>query len=178
RAVPVFTGGDTVNIELRTEARDEGFEQTVCLFQLVAELGAACVRIFSEHGQRALVVAGGVQLVIDVLVFEHAVEIGYLSDDANGADNGERRRHDAVGDTGHHVTAAGRDLVDGHGQMHAVVAHALELRCGQTVAMHDAAGGFQPQQHLVTGFCNLQHGGNFIPQGVHRSRPDITVEVE
>src|SRR3569623_882310 len=132
-AVPELAGGNGGDIELRSVGGEKIFEQGVGLVQLFFQFGAALFGVFAEQGERALVFAGGVELVIDVVLFEQAVEIGQLRDHTNGADDGKGRRENAVGDARHQITAAGRDLIHRHHQGDAGLLDAGELRGGEAV---------------------------------------------
>ncbi len=148
------------------------------LVQLLAELGAARIGVLAEQGQGALVLAGGVQLEIDVLLAQEAVEVGQLRHHADRADDGERRRHHPVGDAGHQVAAAGGDLVHRHRQAQPALADAAQLRGRQAVAVDHAAGALQAQQHLVLRAGHLQQGADLLAQGRHPAGFQITVEIQ
>ena len=69
-------------------------------------------RDLAEHGHAALEFARGHLLEIDVVLLQEPVDVGNLRDDADAADDREGRGEDPVGDAGHQVAAARRDLVD------------------------------------------------------------------
>ena len=64
-------------------------------------------------------------------------------------EDGERRRVDSRRNTGHQVTAAGRDLVDADDQRNIAIANSRKLRCGQTVLVHDAAVILEAHDHFI-----------------------------
>src|SRR5690606_32297882 len=177
-AEPVFAGRDPVDIEAGAEAADVVLEQAMRVLELLLELLPALLGVLAENGQRALVLAGGKQLEIDIMLLQQPVEIGQLGDDADGADDGEGRSQDTVGDTGHQVAAAGGDAVDGDGQLSHPPLQPSQLGCRQPVVGDHAAAALQPYQHLVIRAGDQQDAGDFLPQALDLRSPEVAVEVE
>src|ERR1039458_6199113 len=66
-AVPVLAGGDHFDLKLRTILGDEALEQLVRVFQFLLKLVASGIGVLAEQGEGAFVLAGGVQLEVDVV---------------------------------------------------------------------------------------------------------------
>ncbi len=164
---PVLACGDLVDVEVGSVLGHECLEALVDGAQLLAKLLAPQVVVLAEHGDGALVLAGGVHLELDVVLFQQLVEVRQLGDHPDGADDGERRRQDLIRHAGHHVATACRHLVDGHGQLDVTIPQPLQLGGRQTVAVHHAAAGFEPQQHLVPRLGHPYHGAHLFAQGGH-----------
>ncbi|CSP28191.1 Uncharacterised protein [Shigella sonnei] len=79
--------------------------------QLFAEFLPPFFGIFTQQGQRALILPGGVQFDINIFAFQEAVKVGHLRHHPNGTHNSKRCGNNFVRHTGHHVTAAGSDFV-------------------------------------------------------------------
>jgi hypothetical protein len=116
------------------------FEQAVRLFQLLLEFGAALVGDFAQHAHRALELAGGHFVEVDVVLLEQAVQVGHLGHHADAADDGKRRGDDLVRHAGHHVATARRHAVDAHGELELALLQAGELGGGEAVVRHCSAG--------------------------------------
>ena len=82
-AVPVLAGGDHFNLKLRTILGDEALEQLVRVFQFLLKLVASGIGVLAEQGEGAFVPAGGVQLEVDVVFLQEAVEVRQLADHAD-----------------------------------------------------------------------------------------------
>src|SRR5690606_23359552 len=147
---PDLACGHLVDIEDRPITGHELLEQPMDVLQILLEFLPALLGVFTEQGQGTLVLPGGEHLVVHIMLLQHAVEVRQLCHYANRAKHGEGRRQYPVGDTGHHVATAGRDLVDAYRQGHAGVTHTGELRGGQPVGVDHAATAFQAHHHLVT----------------------------
>ncbi|MNH25830.1 hypothetical protein D3C79_858500 [compost metagenome] len=117
-------------------------------------------------------------LELDVVLFQQLVEVRQLGYHPDGADDGEGRRQDLVCHTGHHVAAARRHLVDGHGELDVPVPQALQLGGREAIAVHHTATGLETQQHLVTWLGNPYHGAHLFPQGAHFLGVHAAVKIE
>lgn len=106
------------------------------------------------------------------------MDVGQLRHHADRAEDGEGRGKDPIADAGHHVAAAGRHLVNAHGQRHAGLADARQLRGRQAVAMDHATAAFQAQHHLVVLARHAQHRSHFVTQLLGSRGLDVAVEIE
>ncbi|MNE61915.1 hypothetical protein D3C80_1571620 [compost metagenome] len=104
-------------------------------------------------------------LEFDIVLFQQLVEVWQLGYHPDGADDGEGGCQDLIRHAGHHVAAAGRHLVDGHGELDVSVAQALQLGGREAIAVHHATAGFEAQQHLVAGLGYPDHRAHLFPQG-------------
>ena len=68
--IPRFAGGDGVDVQLRAVAVDVVLKQVVGDGQLVAELLPVCLGIFAKKGQATLMLARGVFLVANAVLFQ------------------------------------------------------------------------------------------------------------
>ncbi len=146
--------------------------------QLLAKLLPPQIVVLAEHGDGALVLAGGVHLEFDIVFFQKFVEVRQLGYHPDGTDDGKGRRQYLVRHTGHHVATARRHLVDGHRQRDVLVTQALQLGGRQAIAVHHAAAGLEAQQHLVPGPGDPNHGAHLFPQGGHFPRIHAAVKIE
>jgi hypothetical protein len=136
---PVFAGGHLLHVQRRAVRLHEVLEERVRLLELLLQLGAALLRHLAENGDGAFELAGGHLLDVHVMLLEQLSDIGNLRHHADGADDGEGRGDDAVGDTRHHVAARRGDTVDAHRQLHLPLLQARQLRRRQPVVRHRAA---------------------------------------
>ncbi len=137
---------------------DKLLEQQVRFVEIFLELLTSLFGVFTKQRQRALVLSGGMQLNINIVPFQQAVEIGDLRDHADGANNRERCCHNTIGYAGHHVTAAGRHFIHGRRDTQTLIAQTLQLRGCQAIAMNHAARAFKTQQHFIARLLDGQHG--------------------
>jgi hypothetical protein len=114
----------------------------------------------------------------DAALIEHAAEIRDLRQHPDRADDREGRGDDAVGDTGHQVAAAGRHLVDRHGEWDAALLHPHQLRRGEPVFVHQPTGVLQPHQHLVAGLGHREHRAHFLAQRGGPAGADVAAKVQ
>ena len=170
--------GHGLDVELRAVLRHHVLEQGVHLLDLFLELGAVLVGVAAEHRDGALVLARRDLLEIDAAVGQRAVEVRDLRQHADGADHGERRGDDAIGDAGHHVAAAGRTLVNNRRQRDAAASHPRELGRGEAVLVHGAAEVLQPQHDLVPRRGHRDDGVDLLAQGADGSGPDVALEIQ
>ena len=176
--VPMFAGGDRVDIQSRAVLGHEILEQAVGIVELLAEFLAVGVGVVAEHRQRALVVTRGVQLHVDMSLVQPAMKIGQLRHHADRADDGKGGSDDTLAHAGHHVTAGSRDPVDRHRQSEAGLAQTIKLRSRQPVAVNQPAAGLQAQQDLVVLGGHLEQGIDRFTQRLDRGGPDIAVELQ
>src|SRR5690606_20062047 len=87
-------------------------EELVNFLELLLQLLPPLFRILAEHRERALVAARGDLLEVDALFLEQPMKVRQLRDHADRTNDRERRRDQAIRDTGHQVAAARRDFVD------------------------------------------------------------------
>ncbi|MNM85001.1 hypothetical protein D3C81_971060 [compost metagenome] len=112
------------------------------------------------------------------MLLQQTVEVGQLRHHADGAEDGEGRGEDLLADAGHHVAAAGRHLVHAHGQRHAGLADARQLRGGQAVAVHHAAAALQTHHHLVLRGGQAEQRSDLVAQVLAGRSLDVAVEVQ
>ena len=105
-AKPGFACGDSLDINYRPIQRDKFFEQPEGVLQVLDEFFAILLGILTEHGQGALVLAGGQLLKLDVVLFQYPVEVGDLGQDTDGANHSKGRRDNFVRHAGHHIATA------------------------------------------------------------------------
>ncbi|MNH03042.1 hypothetical protein D3C79_622940 [compost metagenome] len=177
-AQPHFTGGHIVDMQLRAIARDEVLEQLVGDVQVFLEFFPALFRVFAKHRHGALVFAGSEHFKVDVMLFQQAVDVRQLRHHADRTENGKRRTDDPVANTGHHVTAAGSNLVDTDGQRNARLTNTCQLRSGQTVAVNHATAALQAQHHFIARRRQAQHGSDLVTQAFSGRSLDVTVKIE
>ena len=67
------------------------------VLELAAEMLAPLRRDLAQDRDRALELAGGHLLEVDLVLLQEPVEVRHRGDDADPADDGERRGDDAVG---------------------------------------------------------------------------------
>ena len=175
---PMLPRGDLVDVEVGSVLGHESLEALVDGPQLLAKLLPPQIVVLAEHGDGALVLARGVHLELDVVLFQEFVEVRQLGNDADGADDGKGGRQYLVRHAGHHVAAARRHLVDGHRQRDVLVTQALQLGGRQAIAVHHAAAGLEAQQHLVPGPGDPYHGAHLFPQGGHLPGIHAAVKIE
>ena len=101
-----------------------------------------------------------------------------MRDNANGADHRKGRGDNPVGDASHHITAAGRDFIHRHGQLHAPVADSQQLRRRQSVGVNQPAGAFQTNHHFIFGLSHGQERCHFLTQRGYRHRAQVAVKVQ
>ena len=174
----MFTRGDLFYVHRGTVILDELLEQRVRVFQFLLHFLPVLLGVFTEQGQGALVLARVQLFEIDVVFFQEAVEVGDLGQHAYGADDGKRGGDDPVGHAGHHVSAAGGDLVHRHGQLDAAIADALQLGCGQAIAVHGTAAALQHDQNLVLVIRDREQGADLLAQRGDVGGPDVALEVK
>ncbi|MNK74095.1 hypothetical protein D3C87_936010 [compost metagenome] len=112
------------------------------------------------------------------MLLQQAVDVGQLCNHADRTKNRKRRADDLLADARHHVAAAGRDLVDAHGQRHAGFTDPRQLRGCQTVAVNHAATAFQTQDHFVLWRGERQQCGDFMAQAFGGRGLDVAVEIQ
>ena len=147
--------------------------------QLAAKMLAARGRDLAENRNAALEFAGRHFLKIDVVLFEQAIEVGNLRDNADAAENGEGRGDDPVGGGGHQIAPARRDLIDARGHRDPRRPKARKLRGGKAVSRHRAAGAVDADDDLIlAGPRDRQHGVDFAAQLLDRARANVALEVD
>ena len=147
--VPGLTGGDALEVQRRSALGHELLEERMHVLELLEELLPALLRVLAEHRERALVLAGREHLDVDIVLLQESVHVRYLGNHPDGPDDRKGRCEHVVGHGGHHVAAAGGDLVHRNHKPHAVLTQAIELRGGEAIAVHGSAGTFEPYEHLV-----------------------------
>ena len=121
-------------------------------------------RDLAENRDAALEFSGRDLLEIDVVLLQQAIDVGHLRDDADAADDRERRGEDAIGDAGHQISAARRDLIDRSDHADRALAQPRQLRRGEAIARHRPAGAFDAHHDLVRlGARDGQHGVDLAP---------------
>ncbi len=146
--------------------------------QVFLEFLSALLGVFAKHGEGAFVFTGGQHFEVDVVLFQQAIHVRQLRHHANGAEDGERRADDLLTDARHHIAAAGRNLVDAHGQRHAGLTDTRQLRRGQAVAVYHAAAAFEAQHHFVLGRGQAQQRGDFMAQALGGRGLDVAVKIQ
>ena len=90
------------------------------------------------------------------------MEVGQLRHNPNRTNDSKRSCQNAVGNTGHHITTAGRDFINSHGQANIVLLDPVQLRRGQTVTMHYPTRTFQTNEYFICRRCNGQYSCYFL----------------
>ncbi len=127
RSVPVFTRRHAFQIKTPSVAGHGVLEQRVYVLEFLFEFGAVGRGILAEHRHGALVLPGRYHLEVDTVTVEHAVEIGYLSENADGPEDREGRRINSGSHTRHQVTTRCRYFVHANIEADVPLAQAGEL---------------------------------------------------
>ncbi len=162
----MLAGGDRFDVHVRAACCNKLLELGVDLFQFFLHLLACLVGVFAENGQGPFVLARSQLFELDIVFLQYLVQVGYLGNDTDRADNRKWGGDDAIGDAGHQVAAAGGNPVDRDRQRNAVVAYSLQLRSRQPVCVHRAAAALQAYQHLVVFTRQRQQCGDLLAHGV------------
>ena len=133
---------------------------------------------FPQHADRAFVLPGGDLLVIDIVFFQQAVEVGDFGDHANRTNHGERGCQYAVGDTRHQIAPTGCDLVDRDCHIDPGVTKAHDLGSGKAIGVNHASRAFQPNQHFVAFTHPEQNGCDFLTQQGDFAGTDVAIEIQ
>ena len=163
---------------MRAVSGDLRLEQVVNVLDLFPEFFPPFFGVLAKQRQGALEAPGGHLLEIDALFLQPAVEIGQLGDHADGPDDRERRGDDVAGHTGHQVTPARRHLVHRDDQRQLLLTYSQQLRCGESVLVHGAAGILQPHQHPVALRGHRENRRHLLPKRRRRRGADVPLEVD
>ena len=80
-------------------------------FQFLPYLFPVLLPVLAEHGQGTFVFTGVNLLEVDIVFFQQAMKVRDLCQYTDRTKYRERRGNDLIGNTGHHITPTGGDLV-------------------------------------------------------------------
>ena len=89
--VPDLAGCHRLDIQLLPVGTDKFLEQHVRVFEFFLQPGTVLVGVLPEHGQGALVLAGGELLEVDIGALEQAMKVGNLGQHADRANHRKGR---------------------------------------------------------------------------------------
>ena len=175
---PMFACRDGVKINDGSAGFNEILKERMGLLYLFFYLGPRPVSGFPQHADCPFVFPGGDLLIIDIVLFQQAVEVGYLRDHTNGTNHGERGRQYAVCYASHQIATTGCNFVDRDRDIDPSVTKTHDLGSGKTIGMDHAAGALQPYQHFIALAYPEQNSCHFLAQQGDFAGTDVAMEVQ